>query len=75
MLRLNLLQYDLNVDLQGGTAKWTGQGTWSAASDQAVCVDFYDPEHNKPTCCCDLAQTSISTEDGAVPLTNCSCFV
>lgn len=35
---------DLNYGLIGGTATWLGEGTWSAAGQKAICIDFYDPD-------------------------------
>ena len=50
---------DLNYGLNGGTATWTGEGTWTGTSSSPVCIKFYDPDNNKPTCCCDLADTTL----------------
>ena len=61
------------MSLEGGTATWTGAGTWTGDAEKTICVDFFDPQHNKPTCCCQLAQPSLTAQDGTVPLTNCSC--
>jgi len=66
--------YDLNVGLTAGTATWTGDGTWTPRADKPICINFYDPEDNKPTCCCDLPQQSLSSSDGAADL-SCSCFM
>jgi len=64
--------YDLNVSLEGGSASWTGAGTWTGAAEKTICVDFFDPQHNKPTCCCELSQP-LTSEDSPAPLTNCNC--
>eukprot|EP00090_Calanus_glacialis_P026959 TRINITY_DN4239_c0_g1_i1.p1 TRINITY_DN4239_c0_g1~~TRINITY_DN4239_c0_g1_i1.p1 ORF type:complete len:707 (-),score=115.83 TRINITY_DN4239_c0_g1_i1:41-1879(-) len=66
--------YDLNVGLTAGTATWTGEGTWTPQADKPICINFYDPEDNKPTCCCNLSQQSLSNSDGATDL-SCSCFM
>ena len=70
--KLNCVQFDLNVGVTGGTASWTGPGTWHPTPQQSICVDFYG--NNKPTCCCTLPQTSLSISDGEVNL-NCECFM
>jgi len=64
--------FDLNVGVTGGTASWTGPGTWHPTAQQSICVDFYG--NNKPTCCCTLPQQSLSNADGEVNLT-CDCFM
>jgi len=64
--------FDLNVGVTGGTASWTGPGTWHPTPQQSICVDFYG--NNKPTCCCTLPQQSLSNADGEVNLT-CDCFM
>jgi len=66
--------YDLNVGVTAATATWTGEGTWTPQADKPICVNFYDPDDNKPTCCCDLSQPSLGGSDGATDLT-CSCFL
>jgi len=66
--------FDLNIGVTGGTATWTGAGTWTPNTERTICVDFYDPGNNKPTCCCTLPQSSLSSADGAVDLT-CECFM
>jgi len=66
--------YDLNVGLTAGTATWTGDGSWTPQTDKPICINFYDPEDNKPTCCCNLGQQSLSSSDGATDL-SCSCFM
>jgi len=66
--------YDLNVGLTAATATWTGEGRWTPETDKPICVNFIDPEHNKPTCCCDLPHQSLSTEDGETDL-DCGCFM
>ena len=40
-----------------------------------VLVFFYDPEDNKPTCCCNLPSPALSSSDGAVQLSDCQCFM
>jgi len=66
--------FDLNIGVTGGTASWTGAGTWTPQSQESICVDFYDPANNKPTCCCTLPGSSLSSSDGAVNLT-CDCKI
>ena len=62
---------DLNYGLTGGSATWTGQGTWTASSDQPpVCIQFF-PE---VSCCCDLAQPTLAQEETS-QLQNCNCFL
>jgi len=65
---------DLNYGLNGGTATWTGEGTWTGTSSSPVCIKFYDPDNNKPTCCCDLADTTLEQEE-STDLVNCGCVV
>jgi len=64
--------YDLNTGLTGGTATWTGQGTWTPDGNQPICINFFG--NNKPTCCCDLPQSSLTSADGPLDL-SCSCFI
>jgi len=66
--------FDLNVGLDSATASWTGAGTWTPQSDKPICINFFDPDNNKPTCCCNLPQSSLSSSDGAKDL-DCSCFM
>ena len=55
------IKADLNYGLTGGTAQWTGEGVWTAtASPSPLCIKFYDPDNNKPTCCCDLADRTLA---------------
>merc|ERR1711881_139297 len=58
----------------GATATWTGEGTWTPQADKPICVNFYDPEDNKPTCCCDMSKKSLSSKDFVSNL-SCSCFM
>jgi len=67
--------FDLKVGLTGGSASWTGPGTWTPRADKPICVNFYDPNSDKPTCCCDLPVSTLSASDGPVQLTNCNCFM
>lgn len=67
--------FDLKVGLTGGTASWTGAGTWAPRVDKPICVNFYDPQDNKPTCCCNLPVHTLSAQDGSVQLTDCNCFM
>merc|ERR1712013_764215 len=67
---------DLNYGLTGGTATWTGTGQsiWTGADSNAVCIDFYDPNNSKPTCCCNLAKPTLGYEtDMTSELTGCEC--
>ena len=43
----SFLQADLNYGLIGGTATWLGEGTWTAAGQKAICIDFYNPDVSK----------------------------
>ena len=63
---------DLNFGLNGGSATWTGPGTWTANSPDSVCIKFYDPVGNKPTCCCELSTPTLS-QDQTSDLVNCEC--
>jgi len=67
---------DLNYGLTGGTATWTGTGQsiWTGADSNAICIDFYDPNNSKPTCCCSLAKPTLGYEtDKTSELTGCEC--
>jgi len=69
---------DLNYGLTGGTATWlgTGQSIWTAADSNAICIDFYDPNNSKPTCCCSLATPSLGYElEKTSELTGCECTI
>jgi len=68
--------FDLDIGLTAATAAWTGAGSWTPMGDKHICVNFYDPNNNKPTCCCNLIQASLSSSMGPVDLdcTN-SCFI
>jgi len=63
---------DLNYGVTGGSAEWTGKGEWTGTSSDTICVDFYDPNNNKPTCCCSLVQSTLGQGE-STELTNCSC--
>ena len=67
-----MIQADLNYGLTGGSATWTGKGEWTAAASQPVCIKFYDPDNNKPTCCCELKQRTLG-QDETSDLENCEC--
>jgi len=67
--------YDLGVALTNGTAEWTGEGQWTPTTERPICINFYDPNYDKPTCCCSLSRSSLSSSDGPVSLTGCSCFM
>jgi len=58
---------DLNKGLSGGSATWTGSGTWTAIDANPVCVNFYMSE---TTWCCTLAKSSLE-KDESTDLTNC----
>jgi len=63
---------NLNFHVSSGTAKWTGEGTWTKGSDKPLCFYYYDPSnefyniHN----CCDL-QDDVLTQDAMTELVNC----
>ena len=66
---------DLNYGLTGGTAKWTGQGTWTGTSDQPVCIMFFPSSSGDVvSCCCQLQQPTLS-QDETTQLENCNCFL
>merc|ERR1712110_985856 len=65
---------DLNYGLLGGTATWMGQGTWTAAVQKAIYIDFYDPDNDKPTCCCELKSRTLGQNESS-ELENCDCQV
>merc|ERR1719309_372663 len=64
--------FDLNIGLDAAKATWTGAGSWTPESDKPICVNFFGD--NKPTCCCNLPQDSLSNSDGATDL-SCQCFL
>ena len=69
-------QADLNYGLTGGTATWTGigQSIWTGADSNPICIDFYDPDNTKPTCCCNLATPTLGYETEITSeLTGCEC--
>jgi len=67
---------DMNYKLEGGTATWTGPGEWTGAASSPICIKFFDPLNNKPTCCCDLAQRNLNILGvDTTDLVNCSCEV
>jgi len=63
---------NLNFHVTSGTAKWTGEGTWTKGSDKPLCFYYYDPSsefymiHN----CCDL-QDDVLTQGTMTELVNC----
>lgn len=61
---------DLNLRLTGGTATWTGSGTWTAASEIPICINFYGDF--KPTCCCELEDRSL-VQGASSNLVECGC--
>jgi len=65
---------DLKYGLTGGSATWTGPGEWTAAESEPVCIKFYDPDNNKPTCCCKLSQRTLS-KDETSDLSDCQCHL
>ena len=65
---------DMNYGLEGGTATWTGKGIWTAAASEAVCIDFYDPFNDKPTCCCSLQTPRLATNETS-NLIDCECHL
>merc|ERR1712136_668239 len=67
--------HDMNYGLVGGSATWTGPGEWTGAASSPICIKFFDPENNKPTCCCDLAIKTLDLIVDTTDLVNCSCEV
>ena len=64
---------DLNYGLSGGSATWTGQGTWTGSSQDPVCIQFFpDPAGDIVSCCCGLETPSLAQEESS-ELVNCSC--
>ena len=64
---------DLNIEVSGGTATWTGRGTWTGVQSQAVCVKFYSVDvGDEDYCCCDLASPSLAQSEQS-DLVNCQC--
>jgi len=63
---------NLNFHVTSGTAKWTGEGTWTKGSDKPLCFYYYDPSnefymiHN----CCDLLD-DVLTQGDMTELVNC----
>jgi len=54
---------DLNTGLTSGSATWTGPGSWTAGNGEPICINFYDPKNDKPTCCCDLQKKTLATDE------------
>jgi len=67
--------HDMNYGLVGGSATWTGPGQWTGAASSPICIKFFDPDNNKPTCCCDLAIKTLDLIVDTTDLVNCSCEV
>ena len=66
---------DLNYGLTGGSATWTGKGTWTGSSEDPVCIQFFpDPSGTIVNCCCNLDTPSLAQEESS-ELDNCSCFL
>ena len=66
---------DLNYGLLGGSATWRGAGSWTAVSSAPICIKFYETVVSpKPTCCCDLQQRTLATNQMS-DLVNCSCHM
>jgi len=63
---------DLNYGLTGGSATWTGKGEWTATASNPVCIKFYDPANNKPTCCCQLSRRTLALGETS-ELESCVC--
>ena len=62
----------MNFGLNGGTATWSGKGTWTATATEPICIKFFDPQSNKPTCCCEL-DTPTLNQGEISQLVNCEC--
>eukprot|EP00091_Calanus_sinicus_P024791 TRINITY_DN9091_c0_g1_i3.p2 TRINITY_DN9091_c0_g1~~TRINITY_DN9091_c0_g1_i3.p2 ORF type:complete len:141 (-),score=35.01 TRINITY_DN9091_c0_g1_i3:41-463(-) len=63
---------DLNLGLTSGSATWTGPGSWTAVNGSPICINFYDPDNIKPTCCCDLQKKTLATDETS-EFENCHC--
>jgi len=61
---------DLNLRLTGGTATWTGSGTWTGAHEIPICINFFGDY--KPTCCCELEDRSLA-QGMTTNLVECGC--
>jgi len=63
---------DLNEEVSGGSATWTGDGVWTGAESDPICVKFSSEGDDNVTCCCKLEsrtlQTGVSTN-----LIDCKC--
>jgi len=63
---------NLNFHVTSGTAKWTGEGTWTKGADKPLCFYYYDPSsefymiHN----CCDMQDEGL-TQGDMTELVNC----
>merc|ERR1719507_1170756 len=63
---------NLNFHVKTGTAKWTGEGTWTKGADKPLCFYYYDPSsefymiHN----CCDMQDEGL-TQGDMTELVNC----
>ena len=65
-------QADLNFKISGGTAQWTGTGTWTGASENPICFYFFDADDDYYMIfnCCDLESSSLEA-DAKTELKNC----
>jgi len=61
---------DLKVGLSSGNVTWTGSGTWTAAEQMPLCINFFGDD--KPTCCCNLETRSLDIGESS-ELTYCKC--
>merc|ERR1711892_455488 len=69
----NCANADLNIGLTSGQVTWTGQGTWTPQAEDPICVNFFNPNNNKPTCCCTPTQPAL--EQGVQVDLECRCFM
>jgi len=63
---------DLNEEVSGGTATWTGDGVWTGAATDPICVKFSSEGGDNVTCCCKLESGTLETGD-QTNLTDCQC--
>jgi len=71
-------RFDLNIGLEGGSAMWTGEGSWTPGEiphtdGGQICVYFHDPEDNKPICCCKVGDSPLFPNVSS-DLVDCECF-
>jgi len=63
---------NVNFRITNGAATWTGEGSWTGASEKPLCFYFFDKEapFYRIFNCCDLSERTLS-QDASTELTNC----